>query len=73
MRTTKTSKVLEHLQTKGHITSMEAIELYGATRLAATIFCLRKKYDIRTLWNDGTDRYGNTMRYAIYYYKGEIA
>lgn len=34
--------LLEHLKTKGSITSMEAIELYGATRLSARIYDFRK-------------------------------
>jgi len=63
----KTTEVLKHLQTYGTITSMEAIKLYGATRLSAIIFCLRKKgYDIRTFDVTGKDRYGTTVTYAKY-------
>ena len=36
----KTEKVLEHLKEYGTITSLEAIDLYGATRLSAIIFNL---------------------------------
>lgn len=42
-KTNKTEKVLEHLRTYGCITSLEAIDLYKATRLSAIIFNLRKR------------------------------
>lgn len=61
--------ILQHLQSKGNITSMEAIELYGATRLSAIIFCLREHgYNIITQKVDGVNRYGNKMKYARYLY-----
>lgn len=72
MRITKTKRILEHLQRKGHITSLEAIQLYGDTRLADTILRLRDKYDIATIMTEGKDRYGNNTRFAIYQYKGEL-
>ena len=63
----KTNAVLKHLKVVGSITSMEAFELYGATRLSAIIFSLRKKgYNIET--NDGTciDRFGHRCNFAKY-------
>ena len=64
--------VREHLLLYGHITSWEAIEMYGATRLASIICNLRKKgYDIRTIMKEDTDRYGNTCQYANYVLKGK--
>jgi len=66
-KTTKSSEVLKHLKVKGHITSLEAFQLYGATRLSAIIFELRKKgYNIKT--TDGTciDRYGHKCNFAKY-------
>lgn len=71
MRTNKTKKVLEHLQTKGSISSMEAITLYGATRLSAIIFNLKESgYDIISDWETGTDRYGDKTRYVRYRLRG---
>lgn len=67
----KTQKVLEHLIIHGHITSWEAIELYGATRLSAIIYNLRKNYDIETIDKKGMDRYGNNSSFADYVYHGE--
>mgnify|MGYP002524028710 CR=1 FL=1 len=61
--------VKRHLQEFGSITSWEAIDLYGATRLSAIIFNLRKTMDIDTMMIEATDRYGNTCPYAKYIYK----
>ena len=72
-KVTKTAKVLEHLQTNGSITSWEAIEKYGATRVADIIYRLREHYDIATEIYEHTDRYGNKTTYAKYVYVGESA
>ena len=65
---TKTQAVLEWLQTHASISSMEAIQSFGATRLSAIIFNLREKgYNIETVWCEGVDRFGNKMRFARYY------
>ena len=42
-RTTKSSQVKKHLIEKGKIDSWTAINLYGATRLSAIIFNLRRR------------------------------
>ena len=63
----KKQKVFEHLKKFGSITSWEAIELYGATRLSDIIFKLRKVYEITDTWYDGVDRYGNDIRYKRYF------
>ena len=68
----KTAKVLAHLQAKGSISIWEAIELYGATRLSAIIFNLRKKYDITSIFHEFTDRFDNTSKYVTYVYHGEL-
>lgn len=70
MRVTKTEKVLNHLQMYGDITSWEAIQLYGVTRLSAIIFNLRKKgYDIESIPHEFTDRYGDKATYVKYQLK----
>ena len=40
---TKKQKILSHLKSGRTITSMEAIDLYRCTRLAAVIHSLKKK------------------------------
>ena len=64
----KSKMVLDWLKAHAGITSMEAFENFGATRLSAIIFELKRKgYDIETVIVDGKDRYGNRSRYARYY------
>lgn len=63
----KTQKVLEHLKTKGSITSWDAIQLYRATRLSAIIFNLRKRgMNIRTRERAFKDVNDETSYYAEY-------
>lgn len=71
--TNKTMKVLEHLKKYGSITSWEAIQKYGATRLSAIIYNLRKNHVITSDIQEMTDRYGDNTRFAKYVYVGEIA
>ena len=70
----KTKAVLQWLQTGASISSMEAIENFGATRLSAIIFNLKRKdYNIETVTCEGTDRFGNPMRFARYYLRDSPA
>lgn len=69
--TNKTMKVLEHLKKYGSITSWDAIQKYGATRLSAIIYNLKKRLDITTDMQEGIDRYGHGVRFAKYVYVGE--
>ena len=53
------------------ITSKEAFEEFGATRLSGIIFELRKRlketeYDIVSVWRHGINRYGRNTRYVEY-------
>lgn len=53
------------------ITSKEAFEEYGATRLSSIIFQLRKKlqgteYDIIDVWHETTNRFGGKSKYVEY-------
>ncbi len=72
-RKTQTSEILNYMKKhdKG-ITSMQAFDMFGATRLSAIIFELRKKYDIETILEEGINRFGGTMQYARYVLKGEL-
>ena len=60
-------RTLRHLETHRGITSLEAIELYGNTRLSATIFNLRKMgYNIVSVERECPTRYGKTTDVAEY-------
>ena len=71
MENTQTNIVLFHLERYGSITSMEAFENYGITRLSAAVFTLRKRgYDINTTIQHATNRYGKKVSYAKYILQG---
>ena len=64
----QTEAIYNHLCEKGSITSMEAFEKYGATRLSAIIFRLRKDYgkDIETRDITIKNRFGENCTFAKY-------
>jgi ACT domain-containing protein len=68
MSKTRTQKeqVLAHLQKRKSITSWDAIQKYGITRLAHYIYVLKDSYNIQTI-NEKSDE----SRYARYVYLGE--
>ena len=60
---TQTKTVINHLTNNRKITSIEAIGLYGITRLAAVVFLLRKSgIQVNTTMKDGV----NKTQYAEY-------
>lgn len=66
-RKTQTSAVLEWLQAGESITSMQAFEMFGATRLSAIVFNLRKRsYDICAENVQVKNRFGQTVSIAKY-------
>ena len=67
----KTSRVLQYLKENGSITSWEAIQEFGATRLSAIIFNLRHKYNLYIISEriEFTDRYGYKSSFAKYILK----
>lgn len=68
-RMTKQDRVLKYLQENGSITSWEAIQEFGATRLSDIIFNLKKKgYVFEDKRVEFVDRYGcpgNFKRYIL--------
>lgn len=65
---TQTAAVLNYLIEHGSITSIQAFEMFGATRLSAIIFRLRKAYGytINTRMETGKNRYGEPTQYGVY-------
>ncbi len=65
---TQNEAVKMHMEQHGHITSMEAFELYGITRLSARVFELRwdKGLEIDAETVSGTNRFGHSMSYSKY-------
>lgn len=63
----QTSEIINLLRKQGYITSYEAIEKFGATRLSGIIFILRERgFGIETEMVQGKNRYGYITNYAIY-------
>ena len=72
MSVSQREMILKHLKKKKSITSLEAFEDFGATRLSAIIFDLRSGgFDIRDVWEEVTNRYGETVRYKRYFLVGK--
>ena len=67
------SAILNHLQEHKTLTSKEAFELFGATRLSAIIHDFKDMgYQIVTVMVDGKTKFGDSCKYAKYYYIGKI-
>ena len=67
-----TKEILNYLKNNEYLTSMQAWEKWGVTRLAAIIHNLRRAgYDIETVNVETTTRFGETTHYARYILKGE--
>jgi hypothetical protein len=72
-RITKTQQVLDHLKQGHPITSLMAINLYGATRLSSIIFNLKDRgYDITSEKLTRLDRNGNVCNFAVYKLHGVL-
>ena len=69
LKKNKETRLLKYLEDFGNITSMEAISELGDTRLAATVFCLRKRgFNIISTSETNINRYGEKVTYARYIY-----
>lgn len=64
-------RVLQYLKKNKSITSLEAIKEFGATRLSAIIYNLRKEHNITTQYETSKNRYGDSVSYARYILEGE--
>lgn len=65
--TTQCDMILNHLQTRGALTSFEAMELYGIGRLASRVNDLRARgYAIKTENRQAVNRYGKKINYGVY-------
>lgn len=62
--------VLRHLQEHETITTWEAIQEYGCTRLSEYIRQIRLDFIVDDEWIDFTNRYGMKSKYKKYIFKG---
>ena len=68
---TQKQLIEKHLLEKGKITSWEAFEIYGITRLSHIIYVLRRKYDIISVRTTKKNRYGHYCTYSTYTLKND--
>lgn len=67
MKKTQYDTILKHLTYFGKITSWEAFQEYGITRLSAIIYNLRDAgYNISSEKRTTTNRFGNKTSFAEY-------
>lgn len=60
-------RIIDYMKSHKGITSMDAFTDLGITRLSARIKELRESgYNISTIMVDGTNRYGESVRYGLY-------
>lgn len=68
MKITQEYIVLRHLKDFGSLTTWEAIQEYGITRLSAIIYLLRKQgHNIISENITTKNRYGNSTTFSKYY------
>lgn len=65
---THVERIKRHLEDYGKITSLEAINEYGNTRLSATIYVLRHDYlmPIKSTITKAKNRYGEPTHFVTY-------
>lgn len=68
---TQKQLIEKHLLEKGKITSWEAFEIYGVTRLSHIIYVLRRKYGIISVSTTKKNRYGHYCTYSTYTLKND--
>jgi hypothetical protein len=65
---TMKDRVLRQMKDTGNITTWEAIQVLGCTRLSEYIRQLRENgYDVRDKWLESKNRYSEPVRYKLYY------
>lgn len=68
---TQEDMILNHLKNYKTITSLEAIQEYGITRLSAKIYNLRNMgYQITNDWTSGVNRWGKKVNWVKYTLEG---
>ena len=68
-KTTMYDRILRHLQDYGSITSLEAIQEYGCTRLSHYIWLMRRKnnIDVKDETISTKNRYGEKVSFKNYF------
>ena len=68
MKINQRQRIINYIREFGSITSKDAFNDLGITRLSAKIFNLKKMgYNIKDKFEQGKNRYGETTSYKRYY------
>ena len=59
-------RILSYMKEFGSITTWEAIKEFGCTRLSEYIRQIREEQAVMSRWEEGTNRYGEKVRYVRY-------
>ena len=59
-------RILSYMKEFGSITTWEAIKEFGCTRLSEYIRQIREEQAVRSVWEEGTNRYNEKVRYVRY-------
>lgn len=63
------NRVLDYIERFGSINTFQAFMDLGCTRLSEYIRQLRLEYNIQDEWIDGTNRFGEKIKYKNYFIK----
>lgn len=64
---TMQDRVLDYMNNFGSITTLQAFQDLGCSRLSEYIRRIRLDYDVKDTWENATNRYGEKVRYKKYY------
>ena len=74
MKETQEQRVINYIRQFGSITTKDAFNDLGITRLSAKIFNLKKQgYEIKDNFEQGKNRYGEITNFKRYYLADMIA
>lgn len=67
------TRIWQHLENTGSITSWEAIKEFGCTRLSHYIYVLRRRgLNVTDVWEHTKNRYGQPVKYKKYILEKEV-
>lgn len=66
-RRTMQDRVFDYMKDFGSITTKQAFEDLGCTRLSEYIRRIRQEYDVKDTWENAFNRYGEKVQFKKYY------
>lgn len=69
---TQVDKIINHIETFGSITPLDALREYGCMRLASRMCDIKKAgYKVNKTMETANNRFGEPVRFARYSFEGE--